>query len=82
MSSKTKAGIAVGAIVGAFAVAGAVLLSCWRRGRLAVQRQEIVVPTGEDLRVYEKGGKIQYPEIGVALHYEADNDREIHELHA
>ena len=80
MSSSTKAGIAVGATVGALAVAGAVLLSRWRRGRLAVQRQEAVVPTWQDLRVCEKDGEILYPEIGEALHHEADNDHEIHEL--
>ena len=79
MSSRTKAGIAVGATVGALAVAGAVLLSRWRRGRLAVQRQEEVVPTWQGLRVYEKDGEILYPELGEALHHEADNDHEIHE---
>ena len=80
MSSGTKAGIAIGAAVGALAVAGAVLLSCWRRGRLPVQRQEKVVHTGQDLCVYEKDGRIQYPEIGVALHHEAANDHEIYEV--
>ena len=79
MSSKTKAGIAVGAAVGALAVAGAVLLSRWRRGRLAGQRQEEVVPTRQDLCVYEKDRATPYPEIGGALPHEADNDHEIHE---
>lgn len=80
MPSKTKAGIAVGVAVGALAIAGAVLLSCIRGRRTAVLPQEEVVSKQHGIRVYEKDGVAQVPEIGEGLHHEADNDHGIYEL--
>lgn len=80
MPGKTKAGIAVGVIVGALAVAGAVLLSCIRGRRTAVPPQEKIVAKQHSISVYEKDGVTQVPEIGEGLRHEADNDHEIYEL--
>lgn len=78
--SKAKIGIAVGVVVGALAVAGAVLLSYIRGRRTAVPPQEKVVAKQHGICVYEKDGVAQVPEIGEGLRHEADNDHEIYEL--
>ena len=78
-SSKTKAGIAVGVVVGVLAVAGAVLLFCIRGRRTVVQPQEKVVARQHNIRVYEKDGVARVPEVGEGLLHEVDNDHEIHE---
>ena len=80
LSSRTKAGIAVGAVGGALAVAGAVLLFCMRGRRTDVSPQEKVVPKKQVLYVYEKDGVVPIPEIGEDYRHEADNDHGVHEL--
>lgn len=87
MSSRTKAGIAIGVVVGALAATSAVLLPWIHRHRIDVPpqgklapSQEKAVPKKQDTRVYEKDGVARIPEIGEGLRHEADNDGEIYEL--
>ncbi|CAD6594285.1 MAG: hypothetical protein ASARMPREDX12_009186 [Alectoria sarmentosa] len=63
-SSRTKAGIAVGAIVGALAVAGVVILRWLRGRRTAVPPQEDDVPQKQNIWVHEKDGRARFHEIG------------------
>lgn len=84
---RTKAGIAVGLVVGALAIAGAVWLFCVRRRGTAVPPPETYVPPVQGIWVHEKGGRVHEKdgrdgghEIGEGLPHEADADHEIHEL--
>lgn len=80
LSSSTKAGITVGVIIGALAVAGVLLLACRIRRRFSVPPQEEDVSHEQDNWVYEKDGRTRVPETGPGLAHEADNDHELHEL--
>ena len=80
MSSRTKAGIAIGVVVGALAATSAVLLPWIHRRRIDVPPQGKAVPKKQDTRVYEKDGVARIPEIGEGLRHETDNDGEIYEL--
>ena len=80
LASGTKAGIAVGAVVAGFLVAGVILLSCSRR------RKTAVLPRGEGASqkhgtmLYEKHGWPRTNEVGIALAHEADASHQIHEI--
>lgn len=83
MSSKTKTGIAVGAVIGVLAVAGVLLLSYLRRGRTAVPSpppQEKDASQVQDIRVVELDVRTGLYEVGQGLSHEADADDEIYEL--
>ncbi len=80
LSSRAKAGIAVGVVVSMLAVAVVVLLYRMRGHPAAVTPQERVLPKKQGIWVYEKDGETRIPEIGNGLPHEADNDRTIYEL--
>lgn len=84
---RTRAGIAVGLVVGALAIAGAVWLFCVRRRGAAVPPPETYVPPVQGIWVHEKGGRVHEKdgrdgghEIGEGLSHELDANHEIHEL--
>ena len=81
MSSRTKAGIAVGVVVGALAVAGAILLSCLRRRGAAAPPQELDAWSQRQyIWVRKKDRRARLHELGEGLPHEADADHQIHEL--
>lgn len=82
LSREATAGIAVGVIVGALAVAGGVLLSYSYRRRTAVPPKERNMFEMQDSGVSEKYGTAGGHEIGEGLSHEADVGHEFHELEA
>ena len=80
LASRTKAGIAVGAVVAAFVVAGVILLSCSRRRRTAVPPRGKDAFQKQDTMIYEKYGWPRASEVGTALSHEADASHQIYEL--
>lgn len=82
VTSRYKAGIAVGVVAGALAVAVAgVVLLFYRRGRrTAMPRQEKDVSQKQDFQIHEKDGRPRVHETGEGLSHEADTDHGIHEL--
>lgn len=81
LSSRTKLGIAVGVVVAALAVAGAVLLSCLRRRGVAVPPQELDASQRQQNWVRKKNRRPRLHELnGEGLPPEADANHGIHEL--
>ena len=80
LSSRTKAGMAVGTVVGVIAVAAAGMLCYSKKSSTMVPPQEEDFTTEQDPVVYETDGRLHRLEFGEGLPHEADNDREIHEL--
>ena len=80
LASRTKAGIAGGAVAGAFAIAGVLLLYCSRRRRVAVLLHREDVFQKEGTEIYEKYGRPQASELGMALPHEADASHQVHEV--
>ena len=80
LASGTKAGIAVGAVVAGFVVAGVILLSCSRRRKTAVSPRGNDLSQKHDTVLYEKHGWPRADEIGAALAHEADASHQVHEM--
>ena len=80
LATGTKAGIAVGAVVAGFVIAGVILLSCSRKRKTAVSpRREDASPKHGTI-LYEKHGWPRACEVGIALAHEADASHQIHEI--
>ena len=80
LASGTKAGIAVGAVVAGFVVAGVILLSCSRRRKTAVSPREKDASQRHGTMLYEKYGWPRTNEVGIGLFHEADASHQIHEI--
>ena len=77
LSSRHEAGIAVGSVVGALAVAGAALLFYLRGRRIAEPPEKKNTYQRQGIRVYEKDGRVRVLELGEGLPHEADADNRI-----
>ena len=80
LASSTKAGIAVGAVVAGFVVAGVLLLCCSRRRKTAVSPRGKDASRKHDTMLYEKHGWPRASEVGTALPHEADASHQVHEI--
>ncbi|KAM0797550.1 aspartic peptidase domain-containing protein [Usnea florida] len=88
LASRTKTGIAVGAVVASFVVAGGILLCCSRKRKRAVPQRGKDVSQELDTTFYEKGGTTLYEkdgwsraiEVGIALSHEADASNQVYEI--
>ena len=80
LASRTKAGIAIGAVAGAFAIAGVLLLSLSRRRRVAVPPHQEDASQKKRTETYEKYGRPQASEVGMGLAHEVDASHQVHEI--
>lgn len=74
LSSKTKAGVSVGATVGALVVAGMILLYCLRVRKTAVPRQDESTSQVRSDRIYKSDGRATAYEVGRGRPHEAGSD--------
>ena len=80
MANRIKAGIAVGAVVAGFVVAGVILWCCSRRRMTAVSQRGKDASRKHDTMLYEKDGRSRAIEVGIGLSHEADASHQVYEI--
>ena len=80
LANRIKAGIAVGAVVAGFVVAGVILWCCSRRRMTAVSQRGKDASRKHDTMLYEKDGRSRAIEVGIGLSHEADASHQVYEI--